>query len=176
LAVVAAVSAGTAQSPPYPQGAKVFAVDKNTGALLWSTQVDATALSCVTNSAVVVNNMAAGGLGAMPWRLKDGTTTTAGGWASLDARTGAVRWTTKDPQGSRAEAAVSSANGVVFGCNLAAGAGTMYALDANSGNVLWSYNSGGPCNAGPSVADGVVYWGSGTFNGYGPKKVFAFGF
>jgi hypothetical protein len=35
--------------------------------------------------------------------------------------------------------------------------------------------SGGPCNAGPSISDGMVFWGSGTFSGFGPKKVFAFG-
>jgi len=121
------------------------------------------------------------------WTLKDGSTTTSGGWASLDARTGAVQWTTKDPLGSRAEAAVSGANGVIFGCNLDQVNGTMYALDAKTGKVLWSYNGGsgaspfvtgvfGACNAGPSIADGMVYWGSGAFQGApGPKKVFAFG-
>jgi polyvinyl alcohol dehydrogenase (cytochrome) len=118
---------------------------------------------------------AGGGVGAMPWTLKDGTTTTSGGWAALDAKKGDVLWTTKDPQGSRSEAAVSGANGVVFGCNLAAGDGTMYAMNASTGAVLWSFPSGGPCNAGASIADGMVYWGSGTFNGAGPKKVFAFG-
>jgi polyvinyl alcohol dehydrogenase (cytochrome) len=52
----------------------------------------------------------------------------------------------------------------------------MYALHAQTGEVLWSFDSGGPCNAGPSIADGVVYWGSGTFiSPGGPKKVFAFG-
>jgi len=70
---------------------------------------------------------------------------------------------------------VSVAKGVVFGCNLAAGQGTMYALDAETSIPLWSYDSGGPCNAGPSIVDGMVFWGSGTFNGFGPKKVFAFG-
>jgi hypothetical protein len=30
--------------------------------------------------------------------------------------------------------------------------------------------------AGPSIADGMVYWGTGTFQGApGPKKVYAFG-
>jgi polyvinyl alcohol dehydrogenase (cytochrome) len=51
----------------------------------------------------------------------------------------------------------------------------MYALNAKTGVVLWSYDSGGAGNAGPSIADGMVYWGSGTFTGFGPKKVFAFG-
>jgi len=78
--------------------------------------------------------------------------------------------------GNRAEAAVSATDSVVFGCNLAAGKGTMYALNAKSGEVLWSYDSGGPCNAGPSIANGMVFWGSGTFvSPGGPKKVFAFG-
>jgi polyvinyl alcohol dehydrogenase (cytochrome) len=168
---------------------KFWAFDHKTGALAWSTQVapggvtgglqwgsatDGTRIYvAVANSGP---SSAGGGVGAMPWTLKDGSTTTAVGWAALDRRTGAVLWTTKDPLGSRSEAAVSGANDVVFGCNLAAGAGTMYALNAKTGQVLWSYNSGAPCNAGPSIVDGMVYWGSGTFiSPGGPKKVFAFG-
>ena len=97
-----------------------------------------------------------------------------GGWRALDRKTGAVIWTTPDPIGSRAEGAVSAANNVVFGCNLA---GRMYAMDARTGAILWEYNSGGPCNAGASISDGMVYWGSGNFSGFPgtPKKVFAFG-
>ena len=144
-----------------------------TGGLQWGSSTDGRSIFVAASNAGPSTN--GGGVGALPWTLKDGTTTTSGGWAALDARKGDVLWTTKDPQGSRAEAAVSGANGVVFGCNLAAGAGTMYALDAKTGTPLWSYNSGGPCNAGPSIADGMVYWGSGTFSGFGPKKVFAFG-
>ncbi len=168
---------------------KFWAFDHKTGALAWVTQVAPGGVTgglqwgsasdgnrifvAVANSGP---SSAGGGLGALPWTLKDGTTTTAGGWAALDRKTGAVLWTTKDPYGSRAEAAVSAANGVVFGCNLAAGMGTMYALNARTGAPLWSYNSGGPCNAGPSIVDGMVFWGSGTFTtGFGPKKVFAFG-
>lgn len=144
-----------------------------TGGLQWGSSTDGRSIFVAASNAGPSTN--GGGVGAMPWTLKDGTTTTSGGWAALDAKKGDVLWTTKDPQGSRAEGAVSGANGVVFGCNLAAGAGTMYALDAKTGTPLWSYNSGGPCNAGPSIADGMVYWGSGTFSGFGPKKVFAFG-
>jgi len=76
---------------------------------------------------------------------------------------------------------VSGANGVVFGCNMDPVNGTMYALDARSGAVLWSFNSNansptyGACTAGPTIADGMVFWGTGTFTGAGPKKVFAFG-
>jgi polyvinyl alcohol dehydrogenase (cytochrome) len=86
-----------------------------------------------------------------------------------------VLWTTADPSGSRAEGAVSGANGVIFGCNLDFVRGTMYALDATTGTPLWSFDSGGACNAGPSISDGMIFWGTGTFSGFGPKKVFAFG-
>lgn len=167
---------------------KFWALDHKTGAVAWVTQAAPGGVTgglqwgsatdgnriyvAVANSGPSTNG---GGVGALPWTLKNGSTTTAGGWAALDRKTGSVLWTTKDPDGSRAEAAVSGANGVVFGCNLAAGAGTMRALDARTGEVLWSYDGGGPCNAGPSIAGGMVFWGSGTFTGFGPKKVFAFG-
>jgi polyvinyl alcohol dehydrogenase (cytochrome) len=55
----------------------------------------------------------------------------------------------------------------------------MFALDAASGSVLWSFQSGGTVYGGPAVAGGVVYWGSGYVPvrlGYGTpsKKLFAF--
>lgn len=154
-----------------------------TGGLQWGSASDGRSVF------VAIANSGLTGSGTEPgvWQLADGTTTTAGGWAALEARTGAVQWTTRDPAGSRAEAAVSGANGVIFGCNLDQANGTMYALDAKTGKVLWSYNAGSgqspfvtgvfaACNAGPSIADGMVYWGSGTFQGApGPKRVFAFG-
>jgi polyvinyl alcohol dehydrogenase (cytochrome) len=43
----------------------------------------------------------------------------------------------------------------------------MYALDAATGKILWSFDSGGGSVVdGPSIVDGVLYWGS----GYGPDK------
>lgn len=159
-----------------PAWARQVAPGGVTGGLQWGSATNGRDIFvAVANSGPSTNG---GGAGALPWTLKDGSVTSAGGWASLDARTGAVQWTTRDPSGSRAEAAVSLANNVVFGCNMAAGLGTMYALHAKTGKPLWSYNSGAPCTAGPSIVDGMVYWGSGTFGLFGPtgpKKVFAFG-
>jgi outer membrane protein assembly factor BamB len=37
----------------------------------------------------------------------------------------------------------------------------MFALDAATGKVMWSFPSGGSVNAGAVVVDGTVYWGSG---------------
>ena len=169
-----------------------WAFDQRSGQLAWATQVAPPGLTGGLQwgsasdgnrifVAVAASGLTGSGQNPAPWTLKDGSTTTAGGWAALDRRTGAVLWTTKDPLGSRAEAAVSGANGVVFGCNLDPARGTMYALDARTGAVLWSFDSNagsptyGACNAGPSIADGMVFWGSGTFVAPGPKRFFAFG-
>lgn len=163
-----------------------WAFNADTGAVVWSTQVAPGGLtgglqwgSANDGSSIYVaaSNSGLTGSGTTPgvWNLAQGGTTTSGGWASVNANTGKVQWTTADPNGSRAEAAVSVANGVVFGCNLDPNNGTMYALNAANGNVLWSYQSGGACNAGPAIADGMVFWGSGPTNGTGPLKFFAFG-
>lgn len=144
-----------------------------TGGLQWGSATDGQRIFvAASNSGPSTNG---GGLGAMDWVLKDGTVTRSGGWAALDARSGAVLWTTADPNGSRAEAAVAGANGVIFGCNVDFARGTLFALDAGSGAVLWSYDTGATCNAGPTVADGQVYLGSGNFMGLGNRRLHAFG-
>jgi polyvinyl alcohol dehydrogenase (cytochrome) len=56
---------------------------------------------------------------------------------------------------------VSAANGVVYGGSLATSGTNMYALDAGSGKILWSFASGGSVSGGAAIADGSVYWGSG---------------
>lgn len=166
---------------------KFWALDHKTGALAWVTQVAPGGVTGglqwgsatdgnriwvgVSNAGPSTNG---GGVGALPWTLKDGSTTRAGGWAALDRRTGSVLWTTADPNGSRAEGAVSATNDVVFGCNVSAG-GTFRALNARTGAVLWSYDSAMPCTAGASISDGMVFWGSGTFQFPGPARMHAFG-
>jgi polyvinyl alcohol dehydrogenase (cytochrome) len=167
---------------------KFWTFNADKGALAWATQVSPGGLtgglqwgSASDGNRIYVANSNSGLKGAANppevWDLQNGTTTLAGGWSALDAKNGKKLWERVDPNGSRAEAAVSIANGVVFGCNLDPVKGTMYALDSATGNVLWSYDSGGSCNAGPSIVDGMVFWGSGTFQGnpYAPHKVFAFG-
>jgi polyvinyl alcohol dehydrogenase (cytochrome) len=171
-----------------------WAFKRHTGELVWRTQVVPGGItggmqwgSATDGKSIFVASansgtaLAGAGSGAVDWTLKDGTKTKAGGWAALDSLTGAVIWTTADPtfpttpNGSRAEGAVSGTNDVVFGCDLAPNTGLMVAMNAKTGAILWSYASGGPCNAGASIANGKVFWGSGTFSGFGPRKVFAFG-
>jgi polyvinyl alcohol dehydrogenase (cytochrome) len=37
----------------------------------------------------------------------------------------------------------------------------MFALDAATGKILWSYPAGGSVIAGAAIANGTVYWGAG---------------
>ncbi len=142
----------------------------DTGGLQWGSSIDGRTIWAAAANA---GDTLSGGV-PKAWTLKDGTTTTAGGWAAINAQNGNLLWTKADPLGGRSESAVTSANGVIFGCSKAPPS-TMFAMNAATGAVLWSYSSGGFCNAGASVAVGMVYWGSGTFQGTGVKKVFAFG-
>jgi polyvinyl alcohol dehydrogenase (cytochrome) len=114
----------------------------------------------------------------------------AGSWSALDPTTGEILWQTPDPNravaglsgsplpvdhnGAVDTGPMTVANGVVYAPSMGAAKPcapepcapkrdlpNMFALDAATGKVLWSYSSGGSVNAGAVVADGVVYWGSG---------------
>src|SRR4029078_1034347 len=93
-------------------------------------------------------------------------TSSAGSWGAVDAATGSIVWQKADPNGSIDLGPVSVANGVVYAGSMGslffpANVPTMFALDAAHGNQLWSYTSGGSVNAGPAIANGTLYWGSG---------------
>ncbi len=71
----------------------------------------------------------------------------------------------------------TTANGVVFACSVEP-AGHMYALDGATGEILWSFASGGSCLSGAAISNGMLFWGSGysNFGGGSPNnKVYAFG-
>jgi polyvinyl alcohol dehydrogenase (cytochrome) len=77
-------------------------------------------------------------------------------------------------------APLSVANGVVYAGSMAklANQDQMFALDAKTGQILWEFGAGSSVNAGPAIADGVVYWGSGYsrsgIEGSGNTRLFAF--
>jgi polyvinyl alcohol dehydrogenase (cytochrome) len=111
----------------------------------------------------------------LPYTLvPSGQRITWGAWSALDVATGKILWQTADPTVNTIDrGSVSVANGVMYaGSN----SGQMYALDTKTGNILWNFASGGSVIDGPSVVDGVVYWGSGYRNiqGTGNNKVYAF--
>lgn len=107
--------------------------------------------------------------------LANGQTITGSAWNALDSASGKILWQTPDPaQGTSFNmGAVSSANGVLYSGDLD---GHMYAIDAATGKVLWSYLSSGTVLDGPAIANGVIYWGSGypRSGGAGGNTVYAF--
>jgi polyvinyl alcohol dehydrogenase (cytochrome) len=108
----------------------------------------------------------------------------AGSWAALDAATGRILWQVKvsglDPRnpsfGAMGLGAISVANGVVYAGSMS---GDMVALDAATGATLRTFATNGSVICGPSIVNGVVYWGSGyartggVSNTIGPQ-LFAF--
>jgi polyvinyl alcohol dehydrogenase (cytochrome) len=141
-----------------------YALDPKTGATVWQTQAGP-----------------GSSMGGMQWgSASDGKRiyvqvtnfdrqptplgSDAGYWAALDPASGAVLWRAADPNGSFAMGAVTAANGVVFVPSMSANSPadpTMLALDAATGQGLWSFAAGASVVAGATVVDGVVYWGSG---------------
>ena len=87
----------------------------------------------------------------------------AGSIAALDPATGAILWQTADPSFSLNLGPLSTAGGVVYASSMSGtpGAPTMFALDASNGHVVWAFAPGVSVNAGATVANGYVYWGSG---------------
>ena len=53
------------------------------------------------------------------------------------------------------------ADGVVYAGSLARTGTNMYALNAATGAIVWSFAGGGSVAAGPAIVAGSVYWGSG---------------
>ena len=139
-----------------------FALDPDTGAILWQTQVG-------PGSA----------LGGMEWGSASdgkriyvsianlyGIPTNVGGagsWSALDPATGQILWQVGDPNGAITVGPLTVADDVVFASSMAGapGAPTMLALDARTGQTLWTHAAGSSVNAGPAVSNGMLFWGSG---------------
>jgi len=168
-----------------------WALDPDSGQVVWVTQTSpgGTAGGLQWGSAVDGQRVytANANSNRIPWILPDGNTTDEGIWSALDAATGEVLWQTAAPPSnpnpsptntffSSASGPATVANGVMFGCTLDA-AGNMYALDAATGDILWSFASGGSCLSGAAISRGEVFWGSGYSNfGFGTfnNKLYAF--
>lgn len=158
-----------------------WALDPDTGATVWSTQTSPPSVGggMMWGSAFADGHIYTAGANFfhLPYYLPDGTVSSWGNFTALDAATGQIVWQTPDPvEGTQDVAPVSTANGVVFGCSIDP-VGHMYAMDGNTGAILWNFVSGGSCNGGAAIADGTVFWGSGYSNfgvGTPNNKLYAF--
>jgi polyvinyl alcohol dehydrogenase (cytochrome) len=174
-----------------------WALNPNNGKVVWKTQVGpggtlggiewGTATDD-TRIYVPISNFP-----SIPYALQpSGALVNGGSWSALDPKTGKILWQTGTPghcstggasgvtQGCMALGPVSVANGVVFGGSMdpAPGNPTMFALDARTGKILWSYITGASVVAGPAIVGNSVYWGAGYRRlgrtGTGNNKLFAF--
>ena len=173
-----------------------WAFDPATGDVVWSTEVgpggtlgglewgsavaDGRIYTAIANNTYAPTTFTVG--------PQVGRTVRGGFWSALDAATGEVLWqvagnnppaepgpTTPADAIAINTGPVSAANGVVFAGALDA-VGTMYAFDGATGNILWTFESGGSVNSSPAIVDGVVYWGSGyeRIQGTPNNKFYAF--
>jgi polyvinyl alcohol dehydrogenase (cytochrome) len=169
---------------------KYWALNPDDGSIRWSTQVGpgGTGGGIEWGSAVDGQRVycAVSNSDSHPTGLGG----SAGLWAGLDAATGNILWQTEDPLGGHDFGMVTIANGVVFAGSAgqtpkeappSGKPGGFFALDAATGNILWSYPlPSDSVNCGASVVNGIVYWGSGyshLYNGFGisgTPQLFAF--
>jgi polyvinyl alcohol dehydrogenase (cytochrome) len=152
-----------------------WGLNPDTGATVWSTQVGpggkgggiqwGTASDGTRIYAAVANSS------HQSYVLQNGQTTTGGAWSALDPATGNILWQVADPDGAIDAGSVSVANGVLY---VPSASGTLRALNAASGQTLWSFPGGGGTTIdGPSIANGYIYWGTG-FKSNAASKVYAF--
>ncbi|MGC2547463.1 MAG: PQQ-binding-like beta-propeller repeat protein, partial [Silvibacterium sp.] len=139
------------------------------GGIMWGTASDGTRIYIpISNSNHKTYKLIPSGK-SISWGL----------WSAVNAQTGKILWQTADPiSGSIDVSSASVANGVLYVGSLDP-KGHMYALNAATGAVLWSYASGGSVLDAPSIVSGVLYWGSGyrRYSGFGStgnNKVYAF--
>lgn len=160
---------------------KYWALDPDTGAVLWVTQAGpgGTGGGLQWGSAVDGQRVYTANANSdlVPWPA--GGSNTSGIWSALDAVTGQLLWQSRPSGGGSTSGPVSTTNGVVFGCSLDRANGYMYALDAATGAELWKFSSGGSCLSGAAISRGQVFWGSGYSNLFqsfgGPNnKLYAF--
>jgi polyvinyl alcohol dehydrogenase (cytochrome) len=162
-----------------------WALNPSTGRVVWKTQVGpgsslggiewGTAFDGTSIYVPIAN------LFGIPYTLQpSGTTANGGSWAALNPSNGQIVWQTATPSASMALGPASAANGVVFAGSMDVNPQnpTMFALDASTGTVLWSYVPGSSVNAAPAIAGDSIYWGSGYRKlgalGTANNKVFGF--
>jgi len=142
-----------------------YALNPDTGDVLWHTQVgpgsylggiEWGSASDGTRIYVAIANV-----NGVPYAAGR-----AGSWSALNPVNGEILWQIADPNHAGWDyGPMTVANGVVYAESMgglnSTTAPTMFALNAATGATLWSYVAGASVNAGASVVNGVVYWGSG---------------
>ncbi|WP_437302267.1 outer membrane protein assembly factor BamB family protein [Sorangium sp. So ce388] len=158
-----------------------WALDRDDGSVVWSTLVGPGGELGGIMWGVAVDDtriyVPIGNNGQVEYTLEpSGQVISWGSWSALDAATGDIVWQTPDPTpGAQARGPLTVANGVLYAGSMS---GNVHALSTATGALLWSHPADGSVSAGPAVARGTVYWGSG-YESFGigtpGNTLFAFG-
>ncbi len=126
----------------------IYALNKSSGSVVWSTQIGAQSNQDMSAPAVSSAGVIYVGSNDSPLY-------------ALNANTGAVLWkyTTRGPIYS----SPAIANGLVY---FASTDHRFYAVDATTGTLVWTYLTGGQSYSSPIVVDGWLYCGSSDGNLY----------
>jgi len=145
-----------------------YALDPATGKLIWETQAGPGGVlggiewGTATDGERIYAAISNGSHKTYTYTAYDGQkkTTTGGLWTALDAATGKIIWQTAAPESPEyiTDGFVSGANGVVYA---GSSGGNFYAMNARTGQIEWTFPSGGAVWSGAAIVDGTVYWGSG---------------
>ena len=122
----------------------VYALHAGTGKKLWSYYVGGN-YEIWSASPAVANGMVYVGAGDTDYVY------------ALNAKTGQKIWGQYIGSGYIAVSSPALAYGVVY---IGSGDGNLYALDASTGVILWTYNTGNVLHTSSAVANGVVYFGT----------------
>jgi hypothetical protein len=155
-----------------------YGVDPGSGALLWSTSVGGGARGQQWGTATDGQRIYVpyANYSQLPYTLQStGVTVTGGAWNALDPATGRILWQTatpgscpgaNGPNSCRAVGGATVANGVVYVGSLDSRTidPTMFALNAATGQILWSFASGLEVHSSPAIVGNTLYWGSGYVN------------
>ena len=145
------------------------------GAIKWGTAINtdnnSTALIAIDNGDNHINNTLAGSPTVAPFNWNSGS------WGSINLRTGHMIWQLSafgndldtPAFGSAAPGAISYSNHVGFASS---SSGYMAAFNSSTGNILWTYNTGGPILSAPAIYNDTLYWGAGAPTSAG--KLYAF--
>ncbi|KAF9605776.1 hypothetical protein IFM89_018442 [Coptis chinensis] len=87
-------------------------------------------------------------------------TTTAGAWVALDANNGNIVWSTANLSNDTSNGPVTLVNGVLFAGSVAPYC-PIYAMDAQTGKILLSFDTGATVYGGVSASNGCIYFGNG---------------
>lgn len=148
-----------------------WALDRDNGSIIWSTEAGPGSTSggaiwgAATDEKRVYTNIVNGD--RQNFTLKPSNKSTmAGGWVAMDGSTGIIQWSTANPSNATSNGPVTVANGVLF-AGSTYGTGPIYAMDAKSGKILWSYETGATVYGGMSVSKGCIYVGNGYRSAFG---------